>query len=104
MRLVISDLHLFHLVVLLTPDFNCSKKLLSSSVDKVTTGIYNFVSVNINIAFVAETCTLGTTLVTFAALRSVVATVSLFALLNVTKSLYQCQSQTSQLNDGLKIM
>ena len=40
------------LIVLLNPDFNCSKKLLSSFVDKVTTGTYNFVSVILNIAFV----------------------------------------------------
>ena len=49
--LVISDLYLFHLIVLLNPDFNCSKKLLSSFVDKVTTGTYNFVSVILNVAF-----------------------------------------------------
>ena len=40
----ISNLYLFHLIVLL----NRSKSLLSSSVDKVTTGTYNFVSVNLN--------------------------------------------------------
>ena len=34
----------------LKPDFNCSKKLLSSFDDKVTTGTYNFVSVILNIA------------------------------------------------------
>ena len=50
--LVISDLYLFHLIVLLNPDFNCSKKLLSSFIDKVTTGTYNFVSVILNVAFV----------------------------------------------------
>ena len=38
------------LIVLLNPDFNCSKKLLSSFVDKVTTGTYNFVSVILNVA------------------------------------------------------
>ena len=32
-------------MVLLNTDFNCSKKLLSSFADKVTTGTYNFVSV-----------------------------------------------------------
>ena len=53
--LVISDLYLFHLIVLLNPDFNCSKKLLSSFVDKVTTGTYNFVSVILNVAPVGET-------------------------------------------------
>ena len=48
--LVISDLYLFHLIVLLNPVFNCSKSWLSS-VDKVTTGAYSFVSVILNIAF-----------------------------------------------------
>ena len=43
--IVICDLYLFHFIVLLNPDFNCSKGLLSFSVDKVTTGTYNFVSV-----------------------------------------------------------
>ena len=37
------DLYLFHFMVLLNPDSNCSKCLLSSLVDKVTTGTYNFV-------------------------------------------------------------
>ena len=32
-------------MVLLNPVFNCSKSLLSSSVDKVTTGAYDFVPV-----------------------------------------------------------
>ena len=31
---------------------NCSKNLLSSSVHKVTTGTYNFLSVLLNVAFV----------------------------------------------------
>ena len=44
-RVVICDLYLFHLTVLLNPVFNCSKSLLSSSVDKVTTGAYNIVYV-----------------------------------------------------------
>ena len=45
--LVISDLHLFHLIVLLNLDFNDFKKL--SFVDKVTTGTYNFVPVILNV-------------------------------------------------------
>ena len=44
-------MYLFHLIVFWKPDFNCSKKLLSSSVDKVTTGTYNFVSFISNVAF-----------------------------------------------------
>ena len=43
--IVICDLYLFHLTVLLNPDFNCSKSFTSFSFDKVTTGIYNYVSV-----------------------------------------------------------
>ena len=50
--LVISGLYLFHLIVLLNPDFDCSEKLLSSSVDKVTNRTYHFVPVILNAAFV----------------------------------------------------
>ena len=50
--IVISVLYLFHLIVLLNPVLNCSKAVLSFSVDKVTTGIYNFTSVILNIVFV----------------------------------------------------
>ena len=49
--LVISDLCLFHFIALLNPDFSCSKNLLSSLVDKVTTGTYNFASFIWNVAF-----------------------------------------------------
>ena len=52
--LVISHLYLFHLIVLLSPDFNCSKRLWSSIADKVTSSTYNFVSVSLNIAFVID--------------------------------------------------
>ena len=48
--IVICDLYLFHTTVLLNPDFICSKNFLSFFVDKVTTGIYNFVSVIWNVA------------------------------------------------------
>ena len=51
-RVVICDLYLFHLTVLLNPVFNCSKSLLSSSVDKVTTGAYNIVYFILNVALV----------------------------------------------------
>ena len=50
--LVIYDLYLFHLIVFLNSDFNCSKDVLSSLVDKVTTGTHNLVSVTLNVAFV----------------------------------------------------
>ena len=35
----------------LSPDFNYSRSLLSSSVNKVTTSTYKFVSVILNVAF-----------------------------------------------------
>ena len=47
-------MYLFHFIVLLNPDFNCSDSLLSFSVDKVTTGTYNLQSVISNFALVRE--------------------------------------------------
>ena len=47
-------MYLFHFIVLLNPDFNCSNNLLSFSVDKVTTGTYNLHSVVSNFASVGE--------------------------------------------------
>ena len=53
-RLIISDPCLFHLIVILNPALSCSKSLLSFSVDKVTTGGYNFVAfVGLSIAATA---------------------------------------------------
>ena len=59
---------------------------MSFSFDKVTTGTYNFVSVILNVAFVAEKSTPGTTLETFVALSSVAATASIFVLVNIMQS------------------
>ena len=42
------------MIVLLNPVLNCFKSVLSFSVDKVTTGTYNFTSVILNVAFVGE--------------------------------------------------
>ena len=47
---LISNLYLFHLIILLNPIFNYSIDLLSFSLDRVTTGRYNFASVIANIA------------------------------------------------------
>ena len=44
-------MYLFHFTVLFNPSFSCSKRFSSFSVDKVTTGTYNFVSVILNVAF-----------------------------------------------------
>ena len=47
-------MYLFHFIVLLNPDFNCSNNLLSFSADKVTTGTYNLQSVISNLALVGD--------------------------------------------------
>ena len=47
-------MHLFHFIVLLNPDFNCSNNLLSFSIDQVTTGTYNLQLVISNFSSVGE--------------------------------------------------
>ena len=46
----ICDLYLFHSISLLYPDFKLVNKLISSSLDIVTTGIYNLQSVILSVA------------------------------------------------------
>ena len=41
---VICDLYLFHIISLVNPDFKLVNSLISSSLDKVNTGIYNLYS------------------------------------------------------------
>ena len=72
----ISDLYLFHLIVNLDPVFNCSNNLLSTSVGKVTTEIYNFVSFILSVAFVG--------LLTAATTASLAGSPSLVGLLVIT--------------------
>ena len=50
--LEISDLYLFHLIVLLNPNFSCFKSLLSSFDDNVTTVTYSIKSFILIVAFV----------------------------------------------------
>ena len=50
----IYDMYLFHFTVLLNPDFNISNNLFSFSVDKVTTGTHNLLSVILNVTSVGE--------------------------------------------------
>ena len=47
---VICDLYLFHIISLLNPDFILVNNLISSSLDKVTTGTYNLQSVILSVA------------------------------------------------------
>ena len=70
--LFISELYLFHLIVFLNPIFNCSKSLLSSPVDKVTT--WSFI---LSVAFVG--------LLTAATAGSASGLASLAALLVITQ-------------------
>ena len=46
----ICDLYLFHIIYLLNLDFKLVNNLISSSLDKVTTGIYNLQSVILSVA------------------------------------------------------
>ena len=67
----------------------------------MTTGTYNFVSINSNVADVAEVFTAGFTFQKFAAFNSVAAIVSLLALLNITQFLDQVKiNSISQLING----
>ena len=82
------------MIVLLNPAFNCSNNLLSSSVVKVTTGTYNFVSVILNVVFVG--------LLTAATAGSVSGSTSLFVLLVVTQFSDQVKIRfVSQLINGI---
>ena len=46
----ICDLYLFHIISLVNPDFKLVNNLISSSLDKVTTGIYNLQSFIVSVA------------------------------------------------------
>ena len=46
---VLCDLYLFHVISLLNPDFKLVSNLISSSLDKVTTGTYNLQSVILSV-------------------------------------------------------
>ena len=84
-------MYLFHFIVILNPDFNCSNNLLSFSADKVATGTYNLQSVISNFVFVGE-------LIRFAA----AAGGPLKSLPTSTHSLYQDKINViSQLINGI---
>ena len=84
-------MYLFHFIVILNPDFNCSNNLLTFSADKVTTGTYNLQSVISTVSLVGE-------LMRFAA----AAGGPLKALPTSTHSLYQDKINViSQLINGM---
>ena len=93
---LISNLYLFHLIVLFNSDLNCSKKLLSSFVHKVTTGTYNFVSVILNMAF------LGASILSLSGLSpSAAAAVYVVKLVKAHFSDHVKVKDTSQLIKGM---
>ena len=89
---VICDLYLFYIISLLNPDFRLVNNLISSSLDKVTTGTYKLQSVILSVAPVgALSLTIGSPASTF--LRS---------KLVITQFLFHFSSKnTSQLINGI---
>ena len=90
----ISDLYLFHDIVLLNAVFNCCNKLSTSSSDKVTTGTYNFVSVILNLVHIGQTISVN--------LRAASESEFLLTLLFITQFLDQVKVRfISQLISGI---
>ena len=56
---VICDLYLFHIISLVNPDFKLVNNLISSSLDKVTTGMYSLQSFIASVAPVVVPFTAG---------------------------------------------
>ena len=52
---VICDLYLFHVISLVNPDFKLVNNVISSSLDKVTTGMYNLQLFIASVTFVGAT-------------------------------------------------
>ena len=88
---VICDLYLFHIISLLNPDFRLVNNLISSSLDKVTTGMYNLQSFIANVAPVGEL-----------SLTTGPASTCLSSKLVITQFLFHFSSKdTSQLINGI---
>ena len=84
----ICDLYLFHSISLANPDFKLVNSLISSSLDKVTTGIYNLQS------FIASVAPVGA--------PSLFAPTNLCSKLVITQFLFHFNSKdTSQLINGI---
>ena len=56
---VICDLYLFHSIYFVNPDFKLLNNLISSSLEKITTGIYNLQSFTASVAPVGGAFTAG---------------------------------------------
>ena len=86
---VICDLYLFHIISLLNPDFKLVNNLISSSLDKVTTGMYILQS------FIANVAPVG-------ALSLLSHPISLCSKLVIMQFLFHFSSKnTSQLMNGI---
>ena len=89
---VICDLYLFHIISLLNPDFRLVNNLISSSLDKVTTGTYNLQSVITSVAPVGALSLSG----------GLAPAISLCSKLVITQFLSHFNSKdTSQLINGI---
>ena len=89
---VICDLYLFHIISLLNPDFKLVNNLISSSLDKVTTGMYNLQP------FIANVAPVGALSLTTGGLAST----CLSSKLVITQFLFHFNSKdTSQLINGI---
>ena len=89
--IVICDLYLFHIISLVNPDFKLVNNLISSSLDKVTTGIYNLQSFIASVAPVVVLFTAGEPALT-----------CLCSKLVITQFLFHFNSKnTSQLTNGM---
>ena len=88
---VICDLYLFHIISLVIPDFNLVNNLISSSLDKVTTGTYNLQSFIASVAPVVVAFTTGGP-----------ASTCLCSKLVITQFLFHFSSKnTSQIVNGM---
>ena len=88
---VICDQYLFHIISLLNPDFRLVNNLISSSLDKVTTGTYNLQSFIASVAPVVFPFTTGGP-----------ASICLCSKLVITQFLFYFSSKdTSQLINGI---
>ena len=89
--MVICDLYLLHIISLVNPDFKLANNLISSSLDKVTTGMYNLQF------FIARLAPVG---VTFTAAGP--ASICTSCKLVITQFLFHFHSKdTSQLINGM---
>ena len=88
----ICDLYLFHIISLVNPDFKLVNSLISSSLDKVTTGIYNLQSFIVSVAPVGAPSLLG----------GLFSSIVLSSKLVITQFLFHFNSKdTSQLINGM---